>query len=54
MKRTLTIQLDGLQEDAVDDEIIVEKVLELISQGYVCGYEPFWEIKEVETSLDLQ
>lgn len=44
MKRELIIQLD----DKEDDEMIVERVLELLSEGYTSGYGPFWEIKETE------
>jgi hypothetical protein len=44
--RTLTIQLEDNDADGNDDEIIVERVLELIKQGFTRGYEPTWEIVE--------
>jgi hypothetical protein len=49
MKRVLIIQLENNVnegDDNHDDETIVERVLELIRQGYVSGYYPSWEIKE--------
>lgn len=48
MNRTLTIQLenDSNEGDGHSDEVIVERVLELVKEGYTSGYEPMWEIKE--------
>ena len=48
MKRTLTIKL----QDDVDDEIIVARVLELVSDGYTSGFHPYWEIKETDPAIE--
>lgn len=44
MQRVLTIYLNDSPED---DEMIVNRVAELVSQGYQAGREPSWEIREV-------
>lgn len=50
--RILTIYLEDEDkinsEDGHPDDQVVERVLELIQQGYTSGYEPRWEIKETE------
>lgn len=50
MSRELVIQLenDSNEGDEHDDETIVERVLELVSEGYTSGYEPTWAIREGE------
>jgi hypothetical protein len=45
MKRKLEITLS---EDESDDEDIVARVLELMSQGFYSGFDPHWEIVEEE------
>ena len=50
MNRTLII---SLTEDPEDDEQIAAKVADLLSQGYISGYGPYWEIEVDESPLDL-
>ena len=43
MRRNLTIYLG---DDSDDDEMIVARVSELVSEGYTSGYGPYWTIEE--------
>ena len=43
MKRKLIINLEETEDD---DEVIVSRVLELLSEGYTSGFDPSWHIEE--------
>ena len=38
--------LDEAREEGKSDEDIVNRVAELVEQGYTSGTEPYWQIKE--------
>ena len=48
MTRKLIIELENNSKegDEHDDEQIVERVLDLIKEGFKSGYEPRWNIEE--------
>jgi hypothetical protein len=54
MTRTLTIQLEdnSNEGDSHDDEQVVERVLELVKDGYTSGYDPRWYIEEKDDQTD--